>query len=56
MLILPIVAKTKDDDEYTEVASNVQVVEEPPKVAKGSFESKFYIVTGSFRHYSPPIG
>ena len=36
MLISHIVAKTKDDDEYTEVASNVQVVEEPPKVAKGS--------------------
>lgn len=35
MLISLIVAKTKDDDEYTEVASNVQVVEEPPKVVKG---------------------
>ena len=34
-------AKTKDDDEYTEVASNVQVVEEPPKVAKGDFQN-FY--------------
>jgi len=46
------VAKTKDDDEYTEVASNVQVVEEPPKVAKEPepVVSKVYAT-----HYEPDL-